>query len=186
MDAAGSPISAATAAAAGLRTALAIPVASGDRVLAVLTLFTDVLEDPQDSLVALLSGIAAHVGQFIERRRIKPARIDRNARLGSASEQAIDGLVGRFAEQVPERDIYRADCCHGDALTAVGHRLAIHVLPQEFGFPGVGAEKNRLEVQIHNLFRYLRREGGITDSNEGIVGEDFEDEPSVKSERAHG
>jgi signal transduction histidine kinase len=59
----------ATASDPRLRTALAVPISSGDRTLAVLTLFADVVEDPQDSLVALLAGIAAHVGQFLERRR---------------------------------------------------------------------------------------------------------------------
>jgi signal transduction histidine kinase/PAS domain-containing protein len=52
-----------------LRTALAVPVRSGGGTLAVLSLFTDVLEDPQDSIAALVSGVAVHIGQFIERRR---------------------------------------------------------------------------------------------------------------------
>ncbi|ATO79605.1 multi-sensor hybrid histidine kinase [Actinoplanes sp. SE50] len=52
-----------------LRTGLAIPVPSGGRVLAVLSFFADVVEDPADSLIALLSGTAAHVGEFLERRR---------------------------------------------------------------------------------------------------------------------
>ncbi len=89
VGATGSVISATTATSAGLRTALAIPVASGDRVLAVLTLFTDDLEDPQDSLVALLSGVAAHVGQFIERRRAE----DLQSAL-SASKDDYLNLVG--------------------------------------------------------------------------------------------
>jgi signal transduction histidine kinase len=53
----------------GLHAALAIPVLSANRTLGVLTVFADIAEEPQDSLIALLSGIAAHVGQFLERRR---------------------------------------------------------------------------------------------------------------------
>ncbi|GAA3298997.1 GAF domain-containing protein [Dactylosporangium vinaceum] len=49
--------------------ALAVPICSGEQVHAVLTLFTDTLDDPEEQLVALLSGIAAHLGQFLERRR---------------------------------------------------------------------------------------------------------------------
>jgi signal transduction histidine kinase/PAS domain-containing protein len=53
----------------GLHAALAIPVLSANRTLGVLTVFADIAEEPRDALIALLSGIAAHVGQFLERRR---------------------------------------------------------------------------------------------------------------------
>jgi signal transduction histidine kinase len=35
----------------------------------VLSVFADAVEEPEDGLVALLSGIAAHIGQFLERCR---------------------------------------------------------------------------------------------------------------------
>ncbi|GAB1645732.1 hypothetical protein KRMM14A1259_61550 [Krasilnikovia sp. MM14-A1259] len=73
----------------GLRTALALPISSGGRTLAVMTLFTDQDEDRQDALVALLSGIAAHLGQFIERRRAEELQ---NAL--SASKDEYLHLVG--------------------------------------------------------------------------------------------
>jgi PAS domain S-box-containing protein len=60
-------ISAETAASSKLRTALAIPVRHGLEPLGVLTLFADSVEDPEDEIVALLAGIAAHIGQFVER-----------------------------------------------------------------------------------------------------------------------
>ncbi|OLB64874.1 MAG: hypothetical protein AUI10_09245 [Actinobacteria bacterium 13_2_20CM_2_72_6] len=53
----------------GLRAAIAIPVRSGEDTLGVLSVFADAIEDPEDGLVTLLSGIAAHIGQFLERRR---------------------------------------------------------------------------------------------------------------------
>jgi two-component system phosphate regulon sensor histidine kinase PhoR len=56
-------------------TALAVPVASGGHTVAVMTLFADVVEDPEASLVQLLSGIAAHLGQFIERRRAEELQL---------------------------------------------------------------------------------------------------------------
>ncbi|GGK84758.1 PAS domain-containing sensor histidine kinase [Mangrovihabitans endophyticus] len=64
-------ISQRTAAAAQLHTALAIPVRHGPEPLGVLTVFTDAVEDPEDEVVALLSGIAAHIGQFVERRLVE-------------------------------------------------------------------------------------------------------------------
>ncbi|SDT79224.1 sensor histidine kinase [Actinoplanes derwentensis] len=54
-----------------LHTALAIPVHDGAGTIGVLTVFADSIEDPEDELVALMSGIAAHLGQFVERRRVE-------------------------------------------------------------------------------------------------------------------
>jgi signal transduction histidine kinase len=64
-------ISAATAASSRLHTALAVPVREGFEALGVLTVFADTIEDPEDELLALMSGIAAHIGQFVERRLIE-------------------------------------------------------------------------------------------------------------------
>jgi PAS domain S-box-containing protein len=64
-------ISAKTALTSRLHTALAIPVRNGPESLGVLTAFADTIEDPEDELVALMSGIAAHIGQFLERRLVE-------------------------------------------------------------------------------------------------------------------
>jgi signal transduction histidine kinase len=64
-------ISRKTAITGGLHTALAIPVRIGDQSLGVLTAFAETIEDPEDELVALMSGIAAHIGQFVERRLVE-------------------------------------------------------------------------------------------------------------------
>jgi signal transduction histidine kinase/PAS domain-containing protein len=64
-------ISTETAQASHLHAALAIPVREGFATLGVLTAFGDTVEDPEDGLLALMAGIAAHVGQFLERRRVE-------------------------------------------------------------------------------------------------------------------
>jgi signal transduction histidine kinase len=64
-------ISPATAASSCLHTALAIPVQDGLEPLGVLTAFTDSVEDAEDEVVALMSGIAAHIGQFVERKLVE-------------------------------------------------------------------------------------------------------------------
>ncbi|HEV7964900.1 MAG TPA: ATP-binding protein [Actinoplanes sp.] len=64
-------ISQETADASRLHTALAIPVRHGVEPLGVLTIFTDTVEDPEDEIVALLAGIAAHIGEFVERRLVE-------------------------------------------------------------------------------------------------------------------
>jgi signal transduction histidine kinase len=58
-----------TASRYGLRAALAVPVRSTGHGLGVLTFFGDTPEVPDESLVSLLSVVAAHIGQFLERRR---------------------------------------------------------------------------------------------------------------------
>nr|WP_296073444.1 ATP-binding protein [uncultured Actinoplanes sp.] len=64
-------ISPETAATSLLHAALAIPVREGFETLGVLTVFTDTVEEPEDELLALMSGIAAHIGQFVERRLVE-------------------------------------------------------------------------------------------------------------------
>ncbi|GAA0573951.1 hypothetical protein GCM10010172_68190 [Paractinoplanes ferrugineus] len=54
-----------------LHAALAVPVKEGFETLGVLEVFADTVEDSEDELLALMSGIAAHIGQFIERRRVE-------------------------------------------------------------------------------------------------------------------
>ncbi|MET3430161.1 signal transduction histidine kinase/PAS domain-containing protein [Actinoplanes tereljensis] len=59
-----------TAHTSRLHAALAVPVREGFETLGVLTVFADTVEDPEDELLALMSGIAAHIGQFVERRLV--------------------------------------------------------------------------------------------------------------------
>jgi signal transduction histidine kinase/PAS domain-containing protein len=63
-------ISRETAESTDLHAALAIPVREGFETLGVLTAFSDGIEEPEDELLALMAGIAAHIGQYIERTRI--------------------------------------------------------------------------------------------------------------------
>ncbi|MBM2621502.1 GAF domain-containing protein [Actinoplanes sp. LDG1-06] len=64
-------ISPETAESGSLHTALAVPVREGFETLGVLVVFTDSIEDPEDELLALMSGIAAHIGQFVEKHRVE-------------------------------------------------------------------------------------------------------------------
>ncbi|MDQ1657399.1 MAG: hypothetical protein QOD41_2482 [Cryptosporangiaceae bacterium] len=73
----------------GVHTAVAVPIPSGGRTLAVLTFFADVTEDRPDYVVAILRGIAAHVGQFLERRRAE----DLALALARSKDEYL-GLIG--------------------------------------------------------------------------------------------
>jgi PAS domain S-box-containing protein len=60
----------------GLRLAVGAPISSGDIILGALTLYGDHVEDPEDSLTALLAGVAAHAGQYLERRRAEELMVE--------------------------------------------------------------------------------------------------------------
>ncbi|WP_169744388.1 ATP-binding protein [Spirillospora albida] len=53
----------------GLHAAIGLPIHRGDRVEGVLAFFSDAVLEPDEDLVALLEGICAHVGRYMERRR---------------------------------------------------------------------------------------------------------------------
>ncbi|MFI5959256.1 ATP-binding protein [Cryptosporangium sp. NPDC051539] len=63
------PSLAATAGRFGLRSAVAVPIRTPEQFIGVLTFFGATVEEPESSLLSLLSGVAAHVGQFLSRRR---------------------------------------------------------------------------------------------------------------------
>ncbi|WP_285561543.1 GAF domain-containing protein, partial [Actinoplanes regularis] len=58
------------------RTNLAIPATSGARVLAVLSFAATAADSSTDSLIGLLSGIGAHVAEFLERRRAEDLTVE--------------------------------------------------------------------------------------------------------------
>ncbi|MEV6343239.1 ATP-binding protein [Actinoplanes sp. NPDC051851] len=70
-----SPVSRAGA-RAGLRVAVGVPICSGDRVLGALCVYGDRAEDPEDTLIDLLTGVADRVGQYLERRHSEELAID--------------------------------------------------------------------------------------------------------------
>ncbi|HWS32922.1 MAG TPA: ATP-binding protein [Actinoplanes sp.] len=51
------------------RTAMAVPVLSAEKVIGVLAFFTLETQDTDPALTVLLSGIAGHIGSYLERRR---------------------------------------------------------------------------------------------------------------------
>jgi signal transduction histidine kinase len=63
------PTLAATATRYGLRSAVGVPIRTQEQFMGVLTFFGGTVEEPEASLLALLSGVAAHVGQFMARRQ---------------------------------------------------------------------------------------------------------------------
>ncbi|MEU8241101.1 ATP-binding protein [Actinoplanes missouriensis] len=72
-----------------LRSAVAVPVPIGSVTRGVLVCYSAYSEDPDDVRTAVMTGIAAHIGQFLERRR----GWDLTAQLGHSRDEYI-ALVG--------------------------------------------------------------------------------------------
>ncbi|MEU4625411.1 ATP-binding protein [Actinoplanes sp. NPDC023801] len=64
------------AARIGLRVAVGVPLFTGRHMLGALCVYGDRAEDPEDTLLSLLSGLAAQVGQYVERRRAEELAIE--------------------------------------------------------------------------------------------------------------
>ncbi len=64
------------AARAGLRVAVGVPVHTSGHTFGALCVHGDRAEDPEDTLIALLAGIAAQVGQYTERRRAEELAVE--------------------------------------------------------------------------------------------------------------
>ena len=64
------------AARLGLRVAVGVPLCTGGHVLGALCVYGDRVEDPEDTVLALLGGLAAQIGQYVERRRAEELAIE--------------------------------------------------------------------------------------------------------------
>ncbi|MEV4283181.1 ATP-binding protein [Actinoplanes xinjiangensis] len=74
----------------GLHAALGLPIRSGDRLLGVLTFFTDTIEEPDPQLLTVLHDVCSQIGQHIERRRG-----DELAHELAAARRDLDRIVDR-------------------------------------------------------------------------------------------
>ena len=84
----------AAAAAAGVRAALALPIArAGVEVLATILFFSREERDPDPGLARLLQAIGSHLAQYLERRRAERALAERTAE--------VDELTRRLAALDP-------------------------------------------------------------------------------------
>ena len=77
----------AAAKAAGVRSALAMPIARGAEVLAAIMFFSREQRDPDPGLGRLLQTIGAHLAQFLERRRTERALAERVAEVDELRRQ---------------------------------------------------------------------------------------------------
>jgi PAS domain S-box-containing protein len=79
----------AAAEAAGVRSALAMPIARGGELLAVILFFSREQRDPDAGLSRLLQTIGAHLAQFLERRRAERALAESVAEVDELSRLVV-------------------------------------------------------------------------------------------------
>jgi PAS domain S-box-containing protein len=94
------------AARAGLHGAVAIPIRSGDEVLAVVEFLGSAAREPDGELLNVMSAVGTQISQLIERRRAEEAARESEARKGAILEAALDCIVvadheGRITEFNP-------------------------------------------------------------------------------------
>jgi two-component system, OmpR family, phosphate regulon sensor histidine kinase PhoR len=64
------------AARIGLHVAVGVPLCIRGHVLGALCVYGEHVEDPEDTLIALLNGLAAQIGQYVERRRAEELALE--------------------------------------------------------------------------------------------------------------
>jgi two-component system cell cycle response regulator len=90
---------------AGLKTALAVPMIFGDRVLAVLVFFKKVAMSPDDHLVELVSGVATQLGALMPHKKAEEAlrsanvELERLAKIDSLTEVANRRYFDEYLER---------------------------------------------------------------------------------------
>jgi PAS domain S-box-containing protein len=73
---------------AGLRSALAVPVASRKRLLGVMVFWSSEEEPPDPDLAGAVAGLGAQIGQFVARREAERARQSSEERLRTIFQRA--------------------------------------------------------------------------------------------------
>lgn len=106
-----------TAMRAGLRSALAMPVAVGDQVLGVLDLCSTKVHEPDETLSAGLRLLAAPVGQFLLRAQLQQQLAQSEKRFRCLTALSMDW----FWEQDAQGRFVRFE---GQGLTRTGAELA--------------------------------------------------------------
>jgi PAS domain S-box-containing protein len=98
----------------GLHVAIGVPLSTGRHITGALCVYGDRVEDPEDTLLGLLSGLAAHVGQYLERRRAEELTVElartKDEFLAMVTHElrnplaVISSTVALFGEELDELD----------------------------------------------------------------------------------
>lgn len=137
------------AARIGLRVAVGVPIRTGPRVLGALCVYGDRAEEPEDTLISLLSGLAAHVGQYLERRRAEELAID----LARTKDEFLALVTHELRNPLAiiVGTVALLDDAQGEDLDPAEQRRHLRV---------IGKSAERLSVMANDLLDLARLESG--------------------------
>ncbi|HVY61334.1 MAG TPA: PAS domain S-box protein, partial [Planctomycetota bacterium] len=153
----------ASAARAGLRTAIAFPIVRGGEVLAVGELLSRSRRAPADDVLKLLDGVGKQIGQFVERVRAEAARRLSDARFRRLFESHLVGIcVGTLDGRITEANdaALAMEGYSRDDLRAGRFRWD-RLIPPEHAAAGerIGAELARAGVAGPLEMEHVRKDG---------------------------
>ena len=109
----------------GLHATLIVPVRSGTTNLGVLAFFGEDIEDPAEILMSVLTGIAAQLGQYLERRRAEELEIELArtkehfiAVITHELRNPLAAVVGNAHLMLDDADVLPPD--HRDSIEVIG------------------------------------------------------------------
>ncbi|HSJ50237.1 MAG TPA: PAS domain S-box protein, partial [Actinomycetota bacterium] len=117
----------------GLRSALGFPITLRDEVLGVMEFFSRRIRQPDEQLLALLSAVGAHIGQFLERRSAETELVESEARKSAILESALEAIVSMDEEgNIVEMNTAAAEMFGVDRDDAIGRELAGIMIPPTY------------------------------------------------------
>lgn len=149
---------------AGLKAAMAIPVLSGDRVVAVLDFFVPEVREEDRRLIELVSTVAAYLGILFQRKKAEEALRESEERFRATFSQAAVGIAhvatdGRWL-------LVNQKLCD---IVGYTHAELLERTFQDITFPDdLGADLEYVrqmlanEIQTYSLEkRYIRKDGSL-------------------------
>src|SRR5262249_57507446 len=92
-----------------------------------------------------------------------------NSLAGLSAEQVVDRLPGRFAHDIPQGDVDRADRLNCHAFTAIVDTLAEHALPQDLDVERILIEHDVLEVILDRVARVAVANTHTADAGDPLI-----------------
>lgn len=136
------------AARIGLHVAVGVPICTGGHTLGALCVYGDRAEDPEDTLIALLAGVAAQVGQYLERRRAEELAVELARTKDEFVAMVTHELRNPLAVITSTAALAEEEL---DALTVDDQRRYLQV---------IGRNAQRLAVMAEDLLDLARLESG--------------------------
>jgi PAS domain S-box-containing protein len=112
----------------GLRAVVGLPVRSGHRVLGVLVFCADAVQQPDDDLTALLDGVCACIGRYMERRRAEELALAL-----AADRRQFNQIVTHVSEDVWTIEIVSEDKARLVYASSLGASVLGEELPPDIG-----------------------------------------------------